>query len=163
MVCMADTAGVCVGGERAAVPGEPSQGRIGEALESTCCRRRQLQAEAARSTVGPHGPRVHTLATTTGRAGSRDGRRRPNAGLLGAALPPCVRNGEVRRRAVRRTGANVRGGCCCCNGSSGYDGRSSGRRAVGGARKHAQWGLRRWRDLPGKRVGFKYSVEWFQG
>jgi len=64
-------------------------------LESTCCRRRQLQAEAARSTVGPHGPRVHTLATTTGRAGSRDGRRRPNAGLLGAALPPCVRNGEV--------------------------------------------------------------------
>ena len=57
--------------------------------------------------------------------GGRDGRRRPNAGLLGAALQPCVRNGEVRRRAVQRTGANVRSGCRCCNGLSGYDERSS--------------------------------------
>ena len=56
---------------------------------------------------------------------------------------------QVRRRAVRRTGANVRGGCWCCNGSAGYDGRSGGRGAVGGARKHAQWGLRRRRDPPG--------------
>jgi len=64
---MADTAEARQGGVRAAVPGEPSQGRVGGALESTCCRRRQLQAEGARSTVGLRGPRAHTLTTTVDR------------------------------------------------------------------------------------------------
>ena len=67
MVHMADPAEARQGGVRAAVPGEPSQGRVGGALESTCCRRRQLQAEGARSTVGLRGPRAHTLTTTVDR------------------------------------------------------------------------------------------------
>ena len=107
---MADTAGVRRGGVRAAVPGEPSQGRVGGALESTCCRRRLLQVESARSTVRLHGPRVHTLATIAGRAGFdtvRSVRTRTSSAWL---YRPCDVDGEVRRRAVQRTGPIVRGG-----------------------------------------------------
>ena len=127
MVHMADPAEARQGGVRAAVPGEPSQGRVGGALKSTCCRRRLLQAEGARSTVCLHGPQVHTLATIAGRAGFdtvRSVRMRTSSAWL---YRPCDVDGEVRRRAVQRTEPTVRGGCWCCNGLTGCHGVCGGK------------------------------------